>query len=57
MLVATLALTVWLATSVQAQHHNYVLSDHFIERLNDANSTWTAGRKYVDCLSIREYQY
>ena len=31
---------------VEAQHHNYVLSDHFIERLNQANSTWTAGRKY-----------
>merc|ERR1719348_2710580 len=46
MLVATLGLTVWLATSVQAQHHNYVLSDHFIERLNDANSTWTAGRNF-----------
>jgi len=31
---------------VEAQHHNYILSDHFIERLNQANSTWTAGRNF-----------
>jgi len=31
---------------VEAQYQNYVLSDHFIERLNKANSTWTAGRNF-----------
>ena len=30
---------------VEAQHQNYILSDHFIDWLNQANSTWTAGRK------------
>ena len=30
---------------VAAQHQNYILSDHFIDFLNQANSTWTAGRK------------
>ena len=42
------SLVMLLATNllvVEAQHHNYILSDHFIERLNQANSTWTAGRK------------
>ena len=45
MLVSSLVLVAASALLVEAQHHNYVLSDHFIERLNQANSTWTAGRK------------
>ena len=46
MFASSLVLVV-LATNLmaEAQHHNYVLSDHFIERLNQAKSTWTAGRK------------
>ena len=45
--MASFLLLVLLTTTVlvEAQYHNYVLSDHFIERLNQANSTWTAGRK------------
>ena len=46
--VSSLVVVLMLLASVllvEAQHHNYVLSDHFIERLNRANSTWTAGRK------------
>merc|ERR1712032_311598 len=31
---------------VQAGHHNHVLSDHFIEKINSANSTWRAGRNF-----------
>merc|ERR1712203_924682 len=31
---------------VQAGHHNHVLSEHFIEKINSANSTWTAGRNF-----------
>lgn len=38
-------LVVVTSVVVEAQHHNYVLSDHFIDQLNAANSTWTAGRK------------
>jgi len=47
MVASPLGLALLLASSalVEAQHHNYVLSDHFIQRLNAANSTWTAGRK------------
>ena len=29
-----------------AEHHNYILSDKFIERINAKNSTWTAGRNF-----------
>merc|ERR1712154_210672 len=47
-MVASSLVLVVLASSlmVEAQHHNYILSDHFIERLNQANSTWTAGRNF-----------
>ena len=31
---------------VQAGHHNHVLSEHFIEQINAANSTWRAGRNF-----------
>ena len=31
---------------VQAGHHNHVLSEHFIEKINSANSTWRAGRNF-----------
>ena len=46
-MLASFLVVVSLVTSVvvEAQHHNYVLSDHFIDQLNAANSTWTAGRK------------
>merc|ERR1719367_182962 len=30
----------------EAGHHNHVLSEHFIEKINSANSTWTAGRNF-----------
>ena len=29
----------------EAQLHDHILSDKFIARLNQANSTWKAGRK------------
>merc|ERR1711974_298187 len=31
---------------VQAGHHNHILSEHFIEKINSANSTWRAGRNF-----------
>merc|ERR1711936_1092874 len=31
---------------VQAGHHNHVLSEHFIDKINAANSTWKAGRNF-----------
>jgi len=33
-------------TAVSAQHHNYILSEDFINTINNANSTWTAGRNF-----------
>merc|ERR1712037_312857 len=32
---------------VLAGHHNHVLSEHFIEQINAANSTWRAGRNFL----------
>jgi hypothetical protein len=46
MLASALAVLLTTNLLVAAQHHNYILSDHFIERLNQANSTWTAGRNF-----------
>jgi len=31
---------------VGAIHHNHILSDLFIDQINQANSTWTAGRNF-----------
>merc|ERR1711936_291557 len=31
---------------VQGYHQNHILSDHFIETINQANSTWKAGRNF-----------
>ena len=31
---------------VHGGHHNHILSEHFIEKINSANSTWTAGRNF-----------
>merc|ERR1719348_1941518 len=31
---------------VQANHHNHILSKHFIESINAANSTWRAGTNF-----------
>jgi len=31
---------------VQGFHQNHILSDHFIEKINQANSTWKAGRNF-----------
>merc|ERR1712226_291245 len=31
---------------VQAGQHNHVLSEHFIDKINAANSTWKAGRNF-----------
>jgi len=28
------------------EHHNYILSDKFIEKINNADTTWTAGRNF-----------
>ena len=28
------------------EHHNYILSDKFIDRINNADTTWTAGRNF-----------
>ena len=44
MLASSLVLLAASALLAGAQHHHF-LSDHFIERLNQANSSWTAGRK------------
>merc|ERR1712106_1125422 len=40
------ALLVLVTACAQATHHNHILSDHFIEQINQANSTWTAGRNF-----------
>merc|ERR1712142_1081437 len=43
-----LGVTLLLVTTVcvGANHHNHILSDHFIDLINKANSTWTAGRNF-----------
>jgi len=45
---ATVLALLAVATAVNcvAVHHNHVLSDHFINQINAANSTWTAGRNF-----------
>merc|ERR1711971_349287 len=44
MFAVRLAVAVGCALLVQgSEHHNYILSDKFIERINAKNSTWTAG--------------
>ena len=45
MLASSLVLLAATALLVEVKHHHHFLSDHFIERLNQANSSWTAGRK------------
>merc|ERR1711892_1527899 len=45
-IMLTVALLVLVTACAQAIHHNHILSDHFIEQINQANSTWTAGRNF-----------
>jgi len=39
-------LALFLVVGTHAVHHNHILSDHFIKKINAANSTWTAGRNF-----------
>ena len=47
MLPVRLALTLGFVLLVKAsEHHNYILSQKFIEKINAKNSTWTAGSNF-----------
>jgi len=41
-----LLLLLLVVACVHGFHQNHILSDHFIETLNQANSTWRAGRNF-----------
>jgi len=49
MFLTLVSLVIALATTTtagQLLHHNHILSDSFINKINSANSTWTAGRNF-----------
>ena len=47
MFILRLAVAVGCVLLVQGSvHHNYILSEKFIERINAKNSTWTAGSNF-----------
>jgi len=46
LIISFLALCGMVLGSKHHEHHHHSLSDHFIEKINKANSTWVAGRNF-----------